>query len=502
MALTEQQIQELRKKYNLGQESEQVSVKPTAQERINKLRGTATAISTTPEMSAQERIAKLKGEQPKEEITTEPNYLQRVGGEYMKGAERVISGVKEGAEQMSSGLLAKPSISSVSNILKGAGTSALRTAGAVAGATFAPITEAPIIKQGLEKTGELIGKIPGVDLLSSKIQELSESNPKLVKNVRDVIDIASLGLGKTAEKPIQKALETGTKKALEKTSGLSAKTAVKAGGLLKSAGEKATGISIRMEEPTKIALQSYQASNPTLLGRIRNFVMKEKPSTLQAYKPITEAETATRRGLFGTEWQLGTQAKQVGSNLWKDYVAPALKSSKEKISMPQFLSDIKKEIMGMADLNRRKTLKTAFDKFAGDFKKVNNFSLEKLQEYKEGWAKFIPEASYKGKPIGGSLNEIRDMATKKARSIIYDKLGTEVKQAYLDLSNLKSIATYAQKSIEGLADKSFTRKMYEFLLDKTVTPISTTAGQILYMTGEGLEFIGKKGAKKVGDIIK
>jgi hypothetical protein len=38
-------------------------------------------------------------------------------------------------------------------------------------------------------------------------------------------------------------------------------------------------------------------------------------------------------------------------------------------------------------------------------------------------------------------------------------------------------------------------------MDKAVTPVATVVGKILYKTGEGLEFIGESGAKKVGDIV-
>ena len=39
-------------------------------------------------------------------------------------------------------------------------------------------------------------------------------------------------------------------------------------------------------------------------------------------------------------------------------------------------------------------------------------------------------------------------------------------------------------------------------MNKAITPVVTIGGKILYRTGEGLEFIGNRGAKKVGDIIE
>jgi len=358
------------------------------------------------------------------------------------------------------------------------------------------------VKGFVENVGTKIAELPPVETGVQAYQQLKETNPELARNLESIFNIGMLAsdvfgtgiAGKGAKmtgEATKKAVGTGLKK-----------TAEIAGQGLKEIGEKSTGIAVRMEEPTKLVLQSYQASNPTLLGRVRNFITGNKPSVSLLEKPITEANTATRLGLAGTEWEMGIQAKQTARNMWDSFISPALKSSQVKVNMKDFLSDIRKEIMSMADLNRRNTLKTAFDKFAQDFKKVNNFGLEKLQEYKEGWAKFIPEASYKGKPIGGSLNEIRDMAAKKARQIIYDNLGQDIKTAYFDYGNLKSIATAGIKSVEGLTDKSFSRKIYEMIIDKAVTPVATIGGQILYKTGEGLEFIGKKGAKKVKDIIE
>ena len=58
------------------------------------------------------------------------------------------------------------------------------------------------------------------------------------------------------------------------------------------------------------------------------------------------------------------------------------------------------------------------------------------------------------------------------------------------------------KSIADPAKRSFSRNVWEALMDKAITPVATTAGKILYRTGEGLEFIGKQGAKKVKDIVK
>lgn len=57
------------------------------------------------------------------------------------------------------------------------------------------------------------------------------------------------------------------------------------------------------------------------------------------------------------------------------------------------------------------------------------------------------------------------------------------------------------KSIADPAKRSLSRNVWEFVMDKTITPVATFGGKVLYRTGEGLEFIGKKGASKVKDAI-
>lgn len=281
------------------------------------------------------------------------------------------------------------------------------------------------------------------------------------------------------------------------------KVATKTGEKLKNAGEKVYGTTLKKEEPVINALQNYEGTQKSLWGRVAKIVSgKEIPLTEGATKPVTEANTALRQGLAGTEWKLGVQAKQASKSIWNDIVDPALNSSKEKISMKTFLGEIKKEIVSNPDINRRKTLLSAFNKFASDNKKVGNFSLKKLQDYKVEWAKFIPESySKSGKAISGSLNEIRAIAKKKASNLIFDKLGGDVKTAYIDYGNLQSIIESGKKGMDKLDSKTWSKQIWEAVIDKAVTPITTIGGQILYRTGEGLEFIGAKGAKTVGGVL-
>jgi hypothetical protein len=274
------------------------------------------------------------------------------------------------------------------------------------------------------------------------------------------------------------------------------------GGLLKTAGEKTTGISVAMDEGTKRAVQAYQAEQPTLVERVKGLVGGPE-TTGGGVKPTTEANTAVRLLAPGTEWKLGVDAKRVATKLWSDSIAPSLKAAPQKVDMHAFFNDLEKRVISETpDLTRRNTLLEALDSFKTDYNKVGRIGLEKLQAYKEGWAKFVPERAYNGKPIAGALNDVRNLAAQNARAIIYDQLGPEIKQAYIDYGNLKSIQEAGIKSLDPLRSKGFTKQAWELILDKAVTPVATIAGKTLYKIGEGLEFLGDGGAKTVRDIVQ
>lgn len=151
----------------------------------------AIASGFTPsQIIANEKIRKEK-ETPKQ-----PNYFERVAQEYNKAGQDIVSGFQEGAKKATQG-----------DVLGGQNTALLRTVGGVAGATFAPITEAPIIKPALEAIGTGISKIPGVDTLVQKATELAQKHPESAKDLQNIIDIATLAAGSGAQKPVAKVLE-------------------------------------------------------------------------------------------------------------------------------------------------------------------------------------------------------------------------------------------------------------------------------------------------------
>ncbi len=126
------------------------------------------------------------------ETPPEPNYIQRVGQDYNKAGQDIVSGIQQGATDINNG-------NAFGGIRAG-----LRTVGGIAGAAFAPISEAPIIKPILDFIGKKITSVPVVHNVIDKANELATKYPQASKDIGSIVNILSLGAGGAAEGPILK----------------------------------------------------------------------------------------------------------------------------------------------------------------------------------------------------------------------------------------------------------------------------------------------------------
>jgi len=198
---------------------------------------------------------------------------------------------------------------------------------------------------------------------------------------------------------------------------------------------------------------------------------------------------------------IGVQAKRGADNVWKKVISPALRNTNEQVHMPSFINELRQEIRLISDPTRQAELNEALSAFSDDFAKYGKVGLEKLQQFKEGWAKFLPDKVYRGKPIAGSFREIQNMAAQLARNKIYNALGDEIKAAYFDYGNLINLQELGQKAMTKGKFKGGAGTFISGVLDEVLTPIATTGGLVLYKTGKGLEFIGTKGLRTVKEIF-
>jgi hypothetical protein len=181
---------------------------------------------------------------------------------------------------------------------------------------------------------------------------------------------------------------------------------------------------------------------------------------------------------------------------------PALRSNPTRIHLPDFFDSIEAAIKrDTPELARQGDLVEALDSLRESYKGMSDISLEQLQNLKRGWAEFVPEKAYRGKSIAGAFNQVKDEAADLARQAIYDALGPTKRQAYLDYGNLLSVIEHGQKAMTGGRLRGGFGGFWTAIKDMALTPVATVGGQVVYRTGQGLELIGKPGARVVRDIL-
>src|SRR3990167_1297160 len=334
----------------------------------------------------------------------------------------------------------------------------LNLLGGAIGATFSPL--APLITKPISKVVEYeADKISNIKVVQDFSQtpagEATAAGAEAVGNLSTIAaTVAGVKAGTPKVGEMASNIKTGMGDTMSAVSSKVKPTIAGAGRVLKEGGEGAYGITTTASEGTARAMQTYKESTPNLMSRIKNTVTGETKG-----KPTTEANTAARFGLIGTEKEIGVQAGRFMEKTWKETVQPALKNTKGRLEMNKFWSVLEKKIRAEnPELLRRNALLEGLNDLKSGYTKVSKIGLEKLQEYKEGWTKFQSEQVWKGKPIASATKEVMKMAGDAARDFIYKNTPPEVRQAYIDYGNLKSIREAGIKSGVGdLAKKSISR---------------------------------------------
>lgn len=265
--------------------------------------------------------------------------------------------------------------------------------------------------------------------------------------------------------------------------------------VLKPLGETIAKAVIPTSAREAQSLQIYKANN-SFVDRMKGLLSGTEKA------PKTAGQTGFDKGFVGTESMIGVQARQAKQKLWGDVIGPALKAAPEKVDMPAFFADLEKDIVTKTpELSRQKELLNALQALKEDYKDAGQVSLETLQKYKEGWAKFIPDKAYMGKPISGAFKDVTNMAAGKARGAIYEVVGPEVKKAYLDYGNLQGLMELGQKATAGTKLKGGAGSFVHALYEMTAVPTGTIGGQTLYKLGNGMEIIGAPGARTLREVL-
>lgn len=268
-------------------------------------------------------------------------------------------------------------------------------------------------------------------------------------------------------------------------------------------GAKAYDLVIPTSAREAKILQTYKANVP-FTERVMNVLKGTEGGTRTTSKTALETTAGQSvSGLFGTKTGIGIQAKRASNSLWKDVIQPRLDKAEFKVDLPKFFKKKAQDIVtNNPEISRQNALLEALDAIKEDYKDIGEISLAQLQKYKEGWAKFVPDKAYNGKPIAGAFNDVRNELSGEARQTIYNQLGDDVKQAYFDYGNLQGLQALGQSSMTGAKLKAGAGTFTTEVLSQAITPIATVGGQMLYRTGKGIELVGKTGAKTVGDALQ
>lgn len=135
------------------------------------------------------------------EAQKDPNYLERVGGDFMKAGQGIVDTVQKGAETLSN-----PQATIVDKAKQLASTG-IQTAGQFAGALFSPVTEA--VKPALEATGldkpvgEAVKSVTDTAPVQAAIEYYKTLDPETQKNLEALYNIGTAVAG-------QKALNFGS----------------------------------------------------------------------------------------------------------------------------------------------------------------------------------------------------------------------------------------------------------------------------------------------------
>lgn len=166
----------------------------------------------TPGVPAQSRADTLRAlRQSSKPTPKEPGYLDRVGSDYAEAGNKITEGIKKGAEDYQSNVDKGNILGATGSLLR----SGLRTAGNVAGAAFAPLTEAvkPVLQPAIDK----LASNPSVQHLVNPIVALANKHPEAAKDIGNIVDLLTLGAGKAVEKPVLDVTKTVAEKTTQGT---------------------------------------------------------------------------------------------------------------------------------------------------------------------------------------------------------------------------------------------------------------------------------------------
>lgn len=421
-----------------------------------------------------------------EQKKEEPGFLSDVGSIIKNRSQEIVDASKKLTEGF-----------------RGGAEAGLRTVGSALGGVTDILGEATshgykaIGEPGKDIAKSAISAIPdnikqlGINALKSGVKQWQDFENKYPEAAKDIRAGANIITGVPAVK--------GTIATAEGLLKGAAKTSFIAGALNKKLGESMFTSVLPMTEPEAKAMQSYLAKN-TVANRIKSAISGESIT-----QPQTAARDALQAGFYGTESQIGVQANRVAEKI-RGTMTRILDNTKASVYKSELMSAMHDFINTISDPEIKSKYQAAVKAISDGYKNLEEYiPLNKAQAIKRDINTKLPATVFsKGKTgldITSEYKSLKKIIAETITKKTYERLGPEVKESYLKWSKALELMDVGIKDSTG-KKTLFGANFWGKLLDKTVVPIGTTGGQMLYSLGNMMQFKGRPGLKKFGDYVK
>lgn len=210
--------------------------------KAGKSKDEVTTALSNYRLGIQPKPAEARATAPAEQ---QPGYLQSLSDHFMKNATDANNTLKmalTAPEQPQPGETAADVAKRVGRKALQPAEAALRIVGGAVDTIFSPITELPVVKGAVSEVAKQVMKIPGVEQIILHGANLAKQHPELAKDIQNIIDIATLGVGGAAEKPVVEGVTKVASKVAGSAEDIVAKVAETAAKVSESqAGKVAEG---------------------------------------------------------------------------------------------------------------------------------------------------------------------------------------------------------------------------------------------------------------------
>lgn len=338
--------------------------------------------------------------------------------------------------------------------------------------------------------------LKGYEDIMGKVSKLAETHPNIA-NLMTVV-LGTLGAQQAQDVDLGKLQHTvnqATSREVGKATEAVGEGVKEVGNTFKAGARKLYEHAITPNTQEAEDLLRYRAGDK-FLTRVKNSI------TGEAEPPQTRGSTAMEHGIAGTEESVGVGARRASQKIWKETVEPALDNSKAVMSKEELFSPIERRISNTIEPAKRAAFQNAYDALQDEYKGINNIPIKDAQNIKVELDRFTPDKVWRGKPIANEYKVLQNDMANGIRTKIYDALGPEVQDAYVDYGNLKELENVGVKAISSAATKGGSGTLVKGMWDAATVPIKTIAGKALYKVGNAFEFVGEKGIKTFGQYLE